>query len=638
MSYISTYTALYRISTPIFMAVIILLAVILAFVCVLYARLRKQRYVKEGNTALEDLAEALAQGDFDKLYEIKNSIREKNVIGDQYETVLELAEVGVMKIDVENERCYISNVLCKMLGTDKHIFTKQELAELVHPDDDYVFDVRAYKTDEFNGNNVNQLELRIKADNGYHWFHVRYTKTFNNGKPIINAAMIDISDLKEKDAMIEKMAVIDSVTQIYNRNRFLELGTETFERAKKQRESYWLIILDFDKFHIINDTFGYKTGNRLLKDFAKELIRLFDTSSFCARIGGDNFAVIFRNDGNDDAPKQLFDKLTERLRVLGDEKYHGQTITVSGGYCRLPEDGVDFTEILEHAEFALRLGQHSRSNFSRYHIDAHNKILAGNALENELEKAIENNELKLYYQPKFNLESGRIIGMEALVRWVKPDGEVVMPGTFIPVAENSMLITKISRFVIMEACRQNKEWHDMGFDGLSVSVNISSVDFYQTDVCALIRNALNETGLEAEYLEIELTETLALKDVEKAIKQMLIIRDVIGARISMDDFGTGYSSLSYIQVLPISLLKLDRSFISRIEEDAVSREIVSSVVSIAKSKKIETIAEGIETEHQADILKKTGCDHAQGYFFGKPMPADKLLEFLNSYSKVKSDT
>ena len=233
----------------------------------------------------------------------------------------------------------------------------------------------------------------------------------------------------------------------------------------------------------------------------------------------------------------------------------------------------------------------------------------------------------LYYQPKIDLNTGRLTGMEALIRWVKPDGTIIPPGNFIPIAESSMLITKISRFVLYNACRQNKEWQDKGYPPITVSINLTAVDFYQTNVTENLKRALEETGMEPQWLDVELTESLALKDIDHAVAQMNEIKS-LGIKLSMDDFGTGYSSLSYIQILPITLLKLDRSFVMYLEDDTISREIVSAVIRIAKSKKIETIAEGIETPGQVDILKQSGCDRAQGFFFGKPMPADKFEEFM----------
>ena len=198
-----------------------------------------------------------------------------------------------------------------------------------------------------------------------------------------------------------------------------------------------------------------------------------------------------------------------------------------------------------------------------------------------------------------------------------------------------MLITKISHFVLYEACRQNKVWQDMGLAPITVSINLTAIDFYQTNVTEVISTALRETGLAPQWLDVELTESLALKDIDHAVAQMKEIKE-LGVKLSMDDFGTGYSSLSYIQILPITVLKLDRSFIMYLEDDAISREIVSAVIRIAKSKKIETIAEGIETIGQADILRESGCDQAQGYFFGKPMPADKFEQFLRERQPQKT--
>ena len=241
--------------------------------------------------------------------------------------------------------------------------------------------------------------------------------------------------------------------------------------------------------------------------------------------------------------------------------------------------------------------------------------------------AIEAGELELYYQPKISLKTKKIMGVEALIRWVKPDGEVISPEKFVPIAENSHLITKIGEYVMHEACRQNKGWQNMGLPKIVMSINLTSEDFYQKNVRQYISKILDKTGLSPEWLEIELTESLAMKDIDFAVQQMQELRDM-GLKLAMDDFGTGYSSLSYIQKMPISLLKLDRSFIMFLEDDLVAQEIVSAVIKIAKSKKIETIAEGTETIGQVEILERFGCDYAQGFLFGKPMKASELTDYL----------
>ncbi|MBR4096785.1 MAG: EAL domain-containing protein, partial [Oscillospiraceae bacterium] len=341
----------------------------------------------------------------------------------------------------------------------------------------------------------------------------------------------------------------------------------------------------------------------------------------------DNFAMLIHDTGDETLPVTLIKKIQARLQEVSGEFLMHQAVTCSAGYCKMSDGGDNFAAILDHAEFSLSMSDGTKGDIIRFDNKVHEKILAGNALESELAHALENGELVLYYQPKINLTDGSLIGMEALIRWIKPDGTIIPPNQFIPVAESSLLITDISKFVLHEACRQNKEWQDKGYPPVTVSINLTAVDFYQTDVKEVIQGALAETGLDPQWLDVELTESLALKDIEHAVKQMEEIKE-LGVKLSMDDFGTGYSSLSYIQVLPITLLKLDRSFIMYLEEDEISREIVSAVIKIAKSKKIETIAEGIETVGQAEILKESGCDHAQGYFFGRPMPVDKFEEFM----------
>ena len=551
----------------------------------------------------------------------------------QFEMSMELSEIGLLFKYINSDEFIISSNFQKLLGFSSQNISIDDLEQKIHPNDIAIYHsyISNLKERSFNDKqNIVSLEIRIEcADGGYHWVNYRFKLSDNSNEqsPVIGGCLIDISKDKEKDTLIEKMAYIDEVTQIFNRNRFMILGQETYSCSKDLGISYWLIVLDVDKFHIINDTCGYQNGNHLLKNIAISIIKNLSDGGFCARVGGDNFAILLKDNGNENYPIEIIKNIQNGLSSLSNDIFANQTISVSAGYCQLPDDGEDFAEILEHSEFALSLGENPRSSITRYDNSVHDKILQKTTLERELEKALSNNELKLFYQPKINLKSNKVMGVEALIRWIKPDGTIIPPINFIPIAENSNLITKISKFVINEACHQNKIWQDKGFFPINMSVNLSSVDFYQTDVCNTIQNAILESGLSPEWLEVELTESLALKDVDQAVKQMIGLNE-IGVSISMDDFGTGYSSLSYIQILPIAMLKLDRSFIMNLEDDEISKQIVSSVINICKSKKIQIIAEGIETFQQADILKELGCDHAQGYFFGKPMPTDLFEEFL----------
>ncbi len=551
----------------------------------------------------------------------------------KYSMSMELSEIGLILKESGLNDYYISDQTKRMFGFETSYISVDEIYDRIHPKDMPVFEMLAKTINgdlAINPENIHSVEFRAAAaDGNYHWYEFRYKimPDTNYEMARIGGSIIDITKDKEKDRIIERMAYIDDITEIYNRNKFMQIGQEIFETYSKVGLNYWVIVTDIDNFHIINDTCGYLNGNKLLSDFAKIVTDLTNETGFAARIGGDNFALIFHDNGNDELPVNTIKEIQSRLSGLCRDAFKTQTLTCSAGYCKMSDGGDSFAKVLDYAEFSLSLSDGTRNSICRYDHTIHEKFIAGTAIENELSLAIDNHELALYYQPKISLTDGTLIGMEALIRWIKPDGTVIPPNQFIPIAENSLLITRISHFVLNEACRQNKEWQDKGYPPITVSINLTAVDFYQTDVKDSIQKALSKSGLAPNWLDVELTESLALKDIDHAISQMNEIKN-LGVKLSMDDFGTGYSSLSYIQVLPITLLKLDRSFIMYLEEDAISREIVSAVIRIAKSKKIETIAEGIETIGQANILKQSGCDHAQGYFFGKPMNAEMFEDFM----------
>lgn len=563
----------------------------------------------------------------------------------KYSISMDLSEIGLLLKESNSSRFYASERLCRAFNliSDNGFVDSEDLREVFHPKDKVIFDTFAQgkknASENLEENEIHSVDFRAMSSDGeYHWYNFRFKALEESEKGVeIGGAVMDITKDKEKDLVIERMAYIDDVTGIYNRNKFMALGNELLLCLGVQTGTdYWVIVLDIDDFHIINDTCGYGTGDYLLKEFAAVISANLTEGGFNARIGGDNFALIIRaEDSSEQTPLSLLARIQSDIALIGGMGLENQNITCSAGFCLMSDEkSSDFAQVLDRAEFALNLSDGTRNSVTRFDSHAHDKIIAGNEIERNLSKALDNNELVLYYQPKISLDDGSVMGMEALIRWIRPDGTVVPPCDFIPVAESSLLITKISRFVLFEACRQNKAWQDMGLAPVTVSINLTAIDFYQTNVTESIKDALTETGLEPRWLDVELTESLALKDIDHAVNQMNEIK-ALGVKLSMDDFGTGYSSLSYIQILPITVLKLDRSFIMYLEEDEISREIVSAVIRIAKSKKIETIAEGIETLGQAEILKESGCDQAQGYFFGKPMPRDQFEEFLRSRQPKK---
>lgn len=563
----------------------------------------------------------------------------------KYSISMELSEIGLLLKESSSSRFYVSERLCKVLNlvSENGFVNGDDIRETFHPKDKIIFDTivqgKRSSSETLTADEIHSVDFRAMSFDGeYHWYNFRFKALESKGDGIeIGGAVMDITDDKEKDLMIERMAYIDELTGIYNRNKFMIMGNDLLACLNAEENiDYWVIVLDIDDFHIINDTCGYGTGDYLLKEIAAVINANLTEGGLNARIGGDNFALIIKaQSADEDLPLSLLKRIQSDIALIGGMGLENQNISCSAGYCLMSDErSSDFAQVLDRSEFALNLSDGTRSSIIRFDSHAHDKIIAGNEIERSLSRALENNELVLYYQPKISLDDGSVMGMEALIRWIRPDGTIVPPSDFIPVAESSLLITKISKFVLFEACRQNKIWQEMGLAPVTVSINLTAIDFYQTNVTENIKSVLEETGLDPQWLNVELTESLALKDIDHAVNQMNEIKE-LGVKLSMDDFGTGYSSLSYIQILPITVLKLDRSFIMYLEEDEISREIVSAVIRIAKSKKIETIAEGIETLGQAEILKESGCDQAQGYFFGKPMPKAQFEEFLRSRQPKK---
>lgn len=550
---------------------------------------------------------------------------------DFFNSSMELAEIGVI-MSTDRKKYAASSETVHMFNLKNNSITYEVFRSLIHPNDRIHFDHAVNSANDCG--DVRKIELRIKKIDGasYRWYSFRYKSiaaTYNT-LPLFGGALLDITDEKEKDILIERLAYIDEVTEIPNRNRLVTIGEETYDCSRTLGYSYWIIVVDIDRFHIINDTCGYENGNYILRNFAHILYKFVTPGGLAARISGDNFALVLRDYGDDDLPSRTAKGIQEEFAKLAVDDFAAVNLSCSVGYSKIPDDGDSFIDVLEHAEFALKSGSGQSGIICRYDPSMHDSIIGINEIEKSLALAIDNNELQLFYQPKIDLKTGRIMGVEALIRWIKPDGTIMTPDSFVPIAERSRLIGKISEFVLNEGCRQNALWQKMGYPKLVMSINFTSADFYQTDLKERVLDALVRTGLNPKWLEVELTETLALSDIDFAVAQMNKLRE-LGVKLAMDDFGTGYSSLSYLQILPITLLKLDRSFITDIQNDNIAYEIVSAVISIAKSKRIKTIAEGVENSKQEDILRMAGCDYGQGFLYGKPMPADELEKILAKY-------
>ncbi|HJU53628.1 MAG TPA: EAL domain-containing protein [Pyrinomonadaceae bacterium] len=457
------------------------------------------------------------------------------------------------------------------------------------------------------------------------WAALRNTAGEVNGVMVIVA---DITERKAAEARINYLAYHDTLTGLPNRVALEERLVESVAHAGRARGRLAVMFLSLDRFKKFNDTLGHVIGDRLLRSVAERLTAAVRDGDTVARFGSDEFAFLLtRIEGADDAARAAreFQRI---LDPLFDVEEHELYVTASIGIGLYPEDGADAQELLKSAGSALyRAKQSGGNNYQFYTADMNERALHRLALENKLRWAIERGEFRVYYQPQVSIGTGRVTGMEALVRWQHPEIGLVPPVEFIPLAEDTGLISPIGEWVLRTACAQARRWQDDGFDQLRVGVNLSPRQFQQPDLVPMVERILNETGLDAAALELEVTESSVMKNAESSIRTLGELK-AMGIKIAVDDFGSGYSSLSYLKSLPIDVLKIDQSFVRDMTSDPKDAAIVMAIIQLAHSLQLEVKAEGVETEEQLRFLSLLRCDAMQGYLFCQPLPVDAFEQLL----------
>jgi diguanylate cyclase (GGDEF)-like protein/PAS domain S-box-containing protein len=447
-----------------------------------------------------------------------------------------------------------------------------------------------------------------------------------NGEVMAVIAMAhDVTETVESQARIHHLAYFDSLTELPNRALLADRISQTMAEADRNKHPFSLMMLDLDRFKEINDSYGHTVGDQLLCEAARRLekrIRSYDT---IARLGGDEFAILLseihtpRHASN--VGQKIIEAMAEPFYIGGKELF----ITVSIGIAVFPTDSHKVEDLLKYADSALYSAKSKgRNNFQFYSSDLTEKTSVRLSIENALRKALQKDEFKLYYQPQVDLITKEVVGAEALIRWHKNHSELVPPDQFIGIAEESGLIISIGEWVLYTACKAAVQWNLGRAIPFTVSINLSTRQFIHNDLFNTVMNVLAETGCKPEWVKLEITESLLLEDNE-AIQSVLQAFHNYGLNISIDDFGTGYSALSYLNRFPISQLKIDRSFIKDITTNPERGLIVQAIVSMARSLRKGLIAEGVETEEQAQYLAEIGCPHAQGYLFGKPVPFEQMI-------------
>jgi diguanylate cyclase (GGDEF)-like protein/PAS domain S-box-containing protein len=525
----------------------------------------------------------------------------------------------------------ISPVAEKLYGRPVADFYADPLLwlSLVHPDDQVR--VREWLSQLAGNVQASGCEFRIvRADGAERWLLMRGTSVRDAQGQVIrlDGVAIDITERKEYERRIEYLANHDALTDLANRNLLGDRLQQALELTRRDGRLLGVLFLDLDRFKDINDSVGHSVGDALLRSVAARLAELVRSCDTVARQGGDEFIILLSEPKDGLEVGQVAQRIVDGLAapfVVGGHELH---VTASIGVTVFPLDGDDMQALLRNADTAMyRAKEENGNNFQFYSRDMGLRALERASLETALRHAIERNEFELVYQPKVDLAHGRIIGAEALIRWRHPELGLVSPVRFIPLAEDTGLIIPIGEWVLRTACLQNKAWQDAGLPLFRVAVNLSARQFRQASLVQDVADILQESGLEAQYLELELTESLVMHDAEQFIAKLGGIK-ALGVRLSIDDFGTGYSSLSYLKRFPIDTLKIDQSFVRDIVTDADDAAIVRSIISLGHSLNLKVIAEGVETEAQLAYLRHHRCDEMQGYFFSRPLAPEAFATLL----------
>ncbi|PIC64201.1 PAS domain S-box protein [Sporosarcina sp. P13] len=436
---------------------------------------------------------------------------------------------------------------------------------------------------------------------------------------------IDISDRKKAEKLVEHMAFHDHLTGLPNRRLLKQTVEDLIDKRAKSNDPFALLFIDLDRFKNINDSMGHYVGDQLLKAVGERLKLLVRQCGLVARLSGDEFIILCTSTtkvGVQLIAKRIVEEVSKSFLINNLEIFIAPSIGIS----MFPEDGKDYDTLIRNADSAMYLAKQSgKSTYQFFTVELYNDLMERTLIEMELRQALTKEELTLHYQPQLNFETGEINGVEALLRWDHSSRGMISPGKFIPIAEETGIILPIGLWVLETACKKAKEWQDFGYPPIQMSVNVSLRQFKSPTFISDLKNTLLKTGLQPQYLNIEITESMT-SDVDYCQRILQEIRE-IGVNTSIDDFGTGYSSLNHLSKFPITHLKIDQSFIRELSTNSV---IVKAIIDLAKNLHLRVIAEGVETEEQAEFLKALKCDEAQGFLYSRPLPCHEITNLLKS--------
>ena len=544
----------------------------------------------------------------------------------KYRNLVENALVGVYLI--QNMRLiYVNPYFEKLLGYTREELYNMELMDLFLPEE------RESLAAEWSVPFINgigrKVELKVvKKDSSVITVETRASYANTEAADFFIGTMVDITQVKKTEEQIKYIAYHDALTGLPNRYRFNEYLNQAIKQSEAENRKFGLMFIDLDRFKLINDTLGHKFGDNVLQRVSKRIVRCVRKKDIVSRYGGDEFIIIMNDAdirGVAILAQRILNEFCKPLYVNGQEVF----ISPSIGISFYPEDGTETETLVKNADTAMYLAkERGKNNYQFYSSDLNKVISRKMELENGLRKALINNEFVLYYQPQIDIRTGKFAGMEALIRWMHPDLGMISPAEFIPLAEETGLIVPIGEWVLKTACAQNREWQMEGLPCVPVSVNVSGRQLRHDNLSQTIERIMRETKLDPKYLEMEITESI-VHEID-LVEQIVVDLNRSGISVSIDDFGTGYSSLSLIKDLSINNLKIEPSFIADMSKNSNTEILIKSIIDMGHNLGLNIVAEGVEEEAQLQMLKRCNCDMYQGYYFSRPLPADKFEELWRS--------
>lgn len=528
------------------------------------------------------------------------------------------------------EYCFtlVEGKIAYSLGIQTDIVLNKPLYEVLS---ERLVNVLSYNVEKaFKGETVS-FDLKIKGLNLY----LTLSPIFNGDKinKVVGSA-IDVTEQRKAEEKAQYLAYYDMITNLPNRSLCKERLKHAISHAHRSNKMLSVLFLDLDRFNVVNDTLGHAAGDILLKQVAEKLQECIHEDELVARIGGDEFLLILPEISSEkEVTKIAGDVLSifNQPFIIEDKEIF---ISTSMGISFYPHDGMDVEALFKNADTALyRAKERGRSNYQFYASKMNDRALERLSLEQDLRKAIERNELFLLYQPRVSLKSGKIVGVEALIRWKHTLLGTISPAEFIPLAEETGLIVPIGEWVIRTACLQNKVWHDKGYKDLRLAVNISPKQFKHGNLADNVRAIIQELGMSPKLLELEITEGCMVENTDVNLNVIQTLKS-IGLDISVDDFGTGFSSLNYLKQFKVDFLKIDQSFVNGIPDDLNDSAITNAIINMGHSLKLSVVAEGVETKEQAEFLRDNDCDEIQGYYFSRPVSAEEIEKLIDEGKKL----